>query len=221
LAGAVAACAFGLCLAAPGLASANLVSDGSFDGTTASQPFQTIYAGNTFGGWAVTSGSIDLINGYWLAPGGNQSVDLAGNQQGSISQSITLPVGTYDLMFDLSGNNDGPPITKTVQVSLGTQSTSFNFTTAGTGPSPIPEPMTWVEESWIVSLTTPGAVNLVFSDISGGAGYPTPYGAVIANVSLSQVAAMVPEPGTIISGALLAFPFGIGAFRIFRRNRNA
>ncbi|MGH7972845.1 MAG: hypothetical protein ACREIC_29370, partial [Limisphaerales bacterium] len=60
---------------------------------------------------------------------------------------------------------------------------------------------------------------LSFQDISDPAGtaqYPntTPWGAVIDNVVLTAV----PEPATILAGALLLLPFGASTIRILRRN---
>jgi len=198
-------------LALPIVASAALVLDGSFEDTVAHSPFQTFNAGQTFGGWTVTSGSIDLINGYWAAADGNQSVDLAGNNHGTIQQTVNASAGLYQLSFALSGNSDGPPTIKTVLVTVGNQTKLFSFTT----PAQNNGNMLWTKESWDVYIPTGGSTTLSFADVSGG-NNPTPYGAALDNVSL---VCCVPEAGTFVAGAMLLLPFGAGSLRILRRLR--
>ncbi len=211
--GLLSACA-GVALSGTPLSlSANLVVDGSFEAPIASSPFQTFNASiSPVGGWTVTAGSIDLINGYWHAADGNQSIDLSGNSRGTIEQSINTGPGLYHLTFALSGNSDGPPTVKTVQVTFGSATAQFSFTTPWPNGNNIPN-IVWASESWDVYLPTGGNTTLSFQDISGG--YEGPYGAALDNIVLTQASA-VPESGTLLAGALLLLPLGLSAVRIVR-----
>ena len=106
--------------------AANVVIDGDFNNSNAD--FSTIPSGGSIGPWFVTSGNVDLIGGRWQSPSGpnpptgtNGSVDMDGVSAGAISQGISgLTAGkTYTLTFSLSGNPDGPPATKSLDVSIG------------------------------------------------------------------------------------------------------
>jgi choice-of-anchor C domain-containing protein len=201
----------------PIVASANLVTDGDFTAAGTPSSFTTYSASQTMGGWNVTAGSVDLIGGYWQSPpGGGNSVDLAGNSSGTISQTISgLVVGQYyTLSFALSGNPDGPPDLKKLGVNLAIGSASFSYDTAAQGTTR-PQPMHYVTESATFKATSISEL-LQFQDHSSYEGI-TPYGAVIGNVCLVAV----PETSTMIAGALLLLPFGASALRIRRRNRKA
>jgi choice-of-anchor C domain-containing protein len=207
-----AAWAIGGICALPLASSASLVQDGSFESTIANPLFQTFNAGQSFGGWTVSGGSVDLINGYWNAAEGFQSVDLAGNSEGTIKQDIQNATGSqFHLTFSLSGNTDGQPGLKQVLVSFGGVSKTFNFLATLDGN----HSLNWVTETWDIT-TADNTRTLSFGDVSGSPGY---YGAVLDNVSLE--AAVVPEPGTMFAGALLLLPFGASAIRILRRKRAA
>jgi len=212
-----------LCLAGlvsvPFIASANLVLDAGFEQGAVSGPFQTYYAVSTMGGWTVTAGSVDLIGNYWQPAQGSQSVAMAGVQNGSIKQTIaTTPNSIYELSFDLSGNPDGPPTIKTLDVTFGNTTQVFTFDTTGISH----DNMGWVVQSALFQASG-SSTDLIFTDASALAdGSPTGFGAVIDNVSLNAVPLnAVPEPTTIIAGALLLLPFGASALRILRRNRMA
>ncbi len=120
----------------------NLVTNGSFeipigDNRWGRNP-ATWFAGQTFGGWTVTQGSVDIKR--FGAPGlgagpsydGVQFVDLNGTPGvGGIRQDITIAnPGIYRLHFALSGNTaqdpNSPRIVR-VQLSLGATD-AFNST---------------------------------------------------------------------------------------------
>ena len=110
-------------LSALSAASANLVQDPSFETTQSNNtygfPPTTWFAGQSFGStasgdtsgtsqvWVVTSGSIDLVNGPNFGHpggGGNQFVELNGNNPGAIRQTVTVGVGgLYDFSFYYGG----------------------------------------------------------------------------------------------------------------------
>jgi len=205
---------------------ASLVADGNFTAAGTPSSFTTYFASQTMGGWTVVSGSVDLIGGYWQSPpGGGNSVDMAGDTSGTISQTISgLVIGQlYQLSFDLSGNPDGPPSIKQLGVGLtigGGSPYAFSYTIgANTKAS-----MNYLPESELFTATSASEV-LQFQDQSDGNGInnpagpygTTPWGAVIGDVSLTPV----PEPTTIISGVLMLLPFGASTLRILRRNRAA
>lgn len=62
-------------------------------------------AGESFGGWSVSSGTVDHMAGYAVAASGKQSVDLTGESRGSIIQSVpTEPGRRYKLRFAMAGH---------------------------------------------------------------------------------------------------------------------
>jgi choice-of-anchor C domain-containing protein len=113
-------------------ASANLIVNGSFElGTPNDNPqgFTTLGAGSgALTGWTIGPQGIDWIGSYWQPGDGTRSVDLSGNGPGSISQTFATVAGqTYQVSFLLAGNPDGPPPTKTMDVSGTDFSQSFPF----------------------------------------------------------------------------------------------
>lgn len=201
------ACAAGALLALPSSGLANLVADPGFELGAVSGPFQT-YGGGfiTPGGWEVVSGSVDLIKGYWQPAGGSQSLDVAGNLSGTIRQTLATAANTqYLLTFDLSGNPDGGPTIKTVRVDFGGSQQDFTFDITGITKAN----MQWKTQSWWVTAAGASTV-LQFADLGG-----TGYGSALDNVSVTPV----PEPTTVLAGALLLLPFGVSGLRILRKNR--
>jgi hypothetical protein len=101
----------------------NLVQDPSFETTISTNnygnPPTTWFVNQSFGStaggnpngttevWVVTSGSIDLVNGPNFGHprgGGDQFVELNGNNPGAIRQTVTVGVGgLYDFSFYYGG----------------------------------------------------------------------------------------------------------------------
>lgn len=105
--------------------------NGSFETGTDPGSFTTVNAGQTnVDSWTVDTGSIDYIGSYWDAADGTRSIDLSGNEPGSISQNFATVIGaTYTVSFALSGNPDGGENEKNVEVSAnntGAQTYSFD-----------------------------------------------------------------------------------------------
>jgi choice-of-anchor C domain-containing protein len=167
--------------------SANLITNGSFeDGTNApGAGFRTLNATNTdITGWTVASGSIDWIGSYWQASAGQRSIDLSGNEPGAldVSQTLSLGPGKYELSFDLSGNPDGGPTTKSASVILGGVPGSpftknYTLTAANTLAN-----MNYIRQSIVFTLSNLANVTVGFANPLAG-----PYGPAIDNVSLSAV----------------------------------
>jgi hypothetical protein len=154
------------------------------------------------GPWNVTGGGIDLIGTYWNGPpiGGN-SVDLNGNSQGGISQTFFASAGVYTVGFYLSGNPDGQPSTKTIDVSLSPFAGTFTYAAT-------------IDSNHALSYdfhtfdftSIGGSYTLSFVSDDPGA-----FGGVVGGVTVSDA---VPEPST---WAMLIFGFaGIG-FMAYRR----
>jgi choice-of-anchor C domain-containing protein len=190
---AAAAIAFTL----PAQAAVNLVQDGNFDNPAAPGNFTTYTNGQGFGGWTVIGDSVDLIGGYWAAPAGGGSVDLAGDAAGGIYQTIAAPVGGYNLSFYLAGNPEGGDAVKTMRLTLlsGAVVDNFDFSFDTTGHSR--DAMGFVLEN--LSFVSHGdPITLQFQSLDGN----TAYGAAIAGVSLTSA---VPEPAI---WAMLLLGFG-------------
>jgi choice-of-anchor C domain-containing protein len=191
--------------------AANVVIDGDFNNSNAT--FSTISSGGSIGPWSVTSGSVDLVGGYWQSPSGpnfptgtNGSVDLDGLSPGAISQDISgLTAGkTYTLTFWLSGNPDGPPATKSVDVSIGSAIDDNFMYTIGTNTH---TDMMYTMES----LTfTPGATNTLSFASQDSA---SDFGPVIGGVSIA-----IPEPAT---WAMMLLGFAGLGFAGYRKARPA
>jgi len=178
----------GWSIAAAASASTNLVSDGDF-----SSPYGGVYStyfsngggsGSSFGAWTVTSGSVDLIGTYWQSPSGpgGGSVDLDGDTPGAISQNLSLIAGSYVLSFDLSGNPDGAPTVKTVDVTVGSANQSYTYT-IGTNTH---ANMSYTVETLDFTATGPTALTFTSQDQN------SPYGPVIGAVEVTAV----PEAST-------------------------
>lgn len=198
-------------LGMPFVASANLVLDGGFELGTVSGGFTTYTATSPMGpDWIVTSGSVDLIGTYWQPAEGSQSVDMAGFfANGTIKQTINgLTAGAwYNLTFEMSGNPDGPPVIKTLDVGFGNTLGTFTFDTTGIDHNN----MGWQLRSGLFQASG-ASTDLIFTDASAPG---TAFGAVIDNVSLIAV----PEPATMIAGALLLLPLFASAYRIIRNRK--
>lgn len=109
-------------------------TNGSFETPTAPPNFWASYfAGQTMGLWQVESGNVDLVERFWQAAEGNQSVDLNGNSAGTLSQTFTTEPGTkYTVTYSLAGNPGGAPTVKTGEVRIDGQNfQDFTFNTAG------------------------------------------------------------------------------------------
>lgn len=188
-------------------ASAALFTDGFFDNPgPANQPFQTINGGST-GPWTVI-GSIDLIGSYWNGPSvGGNSVDLNGNFQGGISQTFDLSAGTYQLGFWLSGNPDGQPATKTVNVSVVPGGLNDTVTYLATINS---DHTLNYQFHTLDFTTTGGSTTLSFLSEDAGA-----YGGVLGGITVSAV----PEPST---WAMMILGFcGLGFIAYRRRHHTS
>jgi choice-of-anchor C domain-containing protein len=189
--------------------AANVVIDGDFNNSNPT--CVTISSGGSIGPWSVTSGSVDLVGGYWQSPSGpnfptgtNGSVDLDGLSPGAISQDISgLTAGkTYTLTFSLSGNPDGAPATKSLDVSIGSVANdNFTYTTGANTHSN----MMYTLESLTFVAGASNTLSFASQDTA------SPFGPDIGGVSIEAV----PEPST---WAMMVLGFAGLGYAAFRRN---
>ena len=158
------------------------IQDGSFEENVASATF---YGGQTFGGWTVGAGSIDLVPARtWQAEDGNLSIDLSGDTAGSIYQDVPTVAGqTYQLSFYMAGNPYDQPALKSLNVLAGTaQIGHFTFSTAGTTVAA----MGWrlMQATFTATSTT---TRITFQSLNNG-----PVGPTLDNISLSSLSVASP-----------------------------
>jgi len=153
--------------------------------------YNTLFSPSTFGqnsGWTVTSGSIDQIGTYWQSPDGYNSVDMDGDNPGSIQTIIDVPTaGAVTIDFALSGNPDGGIPLKTLSVDLGSAAAqTFTYTTGANDHGN----MMYASES-AVFIVPAGNLILSFSSLDASS---SPFGPVVGAISGSEVSS-VPDGG--------------------------
>ena len=163
----------------------NLLNNGGFESTAVTGDYTTYGAsygtGADLGGWTVDSGSVDVIGTYWVPAEGSQSLDLSGNEPGSISQTITtIPGVTYHISFALSANPDASPSRSAAAAvtwngaAVTGSPFSFDSTNATRGA------MNWAYQSADV-VAGGNSATLAFTSNTGD-----PYGPALDDISVTQ-----------------------------------
>ena len=178
---------------------ANLATNGDFEVPDAGERFTLYGAGSSFGRWTVESGSVDLIGGrYWQAAHGKQSVDLSGNEPGTIFQDLrTKPGQRYILRFAVAGNPEADPQVKRMEVRWGGAVVDqISFDVRGHSN----QSMGWLQREYKL-LASAQTTRLAFKSLTAGANGPvvddiqvTP--ASTANLQWQPDDAAVPLPPT-------------------------
>lgn len=205
-----------LALASSPAAAATLITNGSFEiGTDPGAGFTTQLAGSTaITGWTVGGHGVDYIGGYWVASDGVRSIDLSALNQGSVSQTFATTIGAlYTVTFDISGNPDAGPGTKTAVVSLGGSDPQIE--TYIVGPTNSHSTMNW--ETRVYQFTAfDTSTTLVFASAD-----KNPFGPALDNISAvlgDGSGSNVPEPA---SWALMLIGFGMVGVAARRRGRGS
>jgi choice-of-anchor C domain-containing protein len=191
-------------------AGANLILNGNFESGIDPGSFTTIFAGDSTSitHWTVASGSVDYIGTYWdAAPGSSRSLDMNGNSQGSIFQTFdTTANQKYLVTFDLAGNFDGGPTTKTLAVSVGGTPQDYTFSYfSGWGHTNMgwtPEVFTFTAIGSSTTLTFIGDPTYLPSW-----GNTTPWGPTLADVAVTAVPL---PPSVLLLGSGLVGLAGLG-----------
>ena len=152
------------------------ITNGSFESGPSTQDiFLKLFAGDTsITDWTVGGEGIDYKFTYWQASDGGRSIDLNHLNTGSIETTLTTTPGTlYTIRFDMAGNPDGAPTTKTMRVTAtGGLPRNYSFDTSGTSRSS----MGWTTQSYSFTASSSSTV-LKFTSTTAG-----PYGPAIDNV---------------------------------------
>ncbi|MBI4306487.1 MAG: choice-of-anchor C family protein, partial [Chloroflexi bacterium] len=158
----------------------SIVANGDFESPSVGGVNWKPYSNQqSFGGWTVSNGSVDVVHErYAQAGSGQQWVDLSGSAVGAIHQDLTtVPGRSYTLRFAMSGNPEGPPQVKQMDVYWGdTVIGSPTFNTSGHTR----QSMGWVYLEYPVTATG-ASTRLKFLSQSNGA-----YGPGVDNVSVIQ-----------------------------------
>jgi choice-of-anchor C domain-containing protein len=156
-------------------------TNGSFEFGSDPGMYTTLNIGSTnINGWTINSGSIDYIGAHWEASDGIRSIDMNGNEKGSISQSFSTTLGArYKVTFDLSGNPDGDPNIKLLTVSAASESKSFSYDINHEGTTRLD--MKYAPQSFTFTAT---GINTTLTFASAIEGY---YGPVLDKVVVEQM----------------------------------
>ena len=152
--------------------------NGDFETPDAGAGYLTYGAGSSFDGWTVEAGSVDLVGLLWVAANGSQSIDLGGNEPGTLSQELaTVPGQSYRLRFALAGNwYSGDPV-KRVEVRWGdTLVDTATFDSTGRSNAD----MGWEYREYVVTASGL-STRLTFVNLTAG-----PYGPTLDDVSIVE-----------------------------------
>ena len=183
-----------LTLGSIGFASAATVENGSFEDG------QSVLTNGNWGigslpGWTNTSGGIEVQTQptLGLTPyDGSRYIELDGNSNYTISQSVALTVGNYLLSFAYSPRVEGGSATNGIGFAIASLSGSITGPDVMNGTSV----GAWTYLSYAFSVAEEGSYLLSFS----GVGTDESFGGLLDDVSISAVP--LPAGGLLLLGAL-------------------
>ncbi len=143
---------------------------------------------SSFSNWTVSDGTVDVVAnsnswGLTCAGGSGKCVDLDGStgNAGTLSSSwLSLAAGTYNLSFDISGNQRGGAADSFTLALGGFLNESFSL--ASTAP--------WQTLNLSFTVASNSSNNIIFNHAGGDN-----IGVMLDNISLSKVD--VPEPASL------------------------
>jgi hypothetical protein len=186
-----------------GQASANLIVNGSFENPIAGGQGWGLFT--SIPGWSAVGTypiEIGLASVYGVTgQDGNQVLEMDSTGNSLVDQIVATPGGSYTLSF-LYADRAG----------VATSSATFDVYWNGGLVANI-FPVSTVMSPYSATLVALANNTLEFR----GTGTQDSYGGILDNVQLTAV----PEPTTMIAGALLLLPFGASTFRFIRKNRTA
>ncbi|MFO0455309.1 MAG: Ig-like domain-containing protein, partial [Planctomycetota bacterium] len=162
------------------LGGVNLVNDSHFTAVTPAGSYTIYSAGQSFGGWTVTAGTVDLVKSYWdPPPTGGQSVDTSGTTVGTIEQTLTTVAGnTYELFFYMTSGLTGAN-TRSLTLNVGGQTQDFTVTTTSAHTY---STMEWTAQYYTFTATS-SSTTISFT------GQTTNWGAAIGAVVVTNTTA--------------------------------
>jgi choice-of-anchor C domain-containing protein len=171
---------------------ANLIVNGGFEQPlTPPGGFVTLFAGSSaMAPWVIVANSVDVVNnGYWPAFEGLNSLDLDGNNPGTIQQTFaTTPGVPYNLRFWYANNADASALTRTANVLVTGAGTLLNQNISHTGSTRANMNYTLFSAEFIADSAS---TTLRFTSTDEST---SPFGVVLDAVSVEAV----PEPSTFV-----------------------
>lgn len=174
------------------LANSILIPNGSFeDGVANIGDFITVGVGdNKINYWQVTSNNVDYIGTCWTAADGSRSIDMIGTPgAGTLAspQFNTILGASYKVTFDMSGNFAREALYRSMVVSAGNDSATYDFLKPQNWST---TDMQWKTKEFIFTATDT-KTSLQFQAINND----DYCGPVLDNVKVAQV---VPLPSTLL-----------------------
>ncbi len=149
----------------------NLLRDGSFEttGTIIDTSTYVTYQDANIGSWLVSHGSVDHVGfEQGTAFDGTHFIDLNGNAGGTpglLQQLVpTDRTRRYKVAFHLSGNPNGAPAVKQLEVTFGAVRRTFSFDTTGRTNAALG----WRREEFVADPDCNTATMLTFRSLTEG-----------------------------------------------------
>lgn len=168
-----------------GAPATSLVTNGSFETPAIGGGFVGIGGGYNMNGWVVVN-NLDLIQNFWAAAEGLQSLDLNGSSAGGVTQSFTSVPGTkYLVRYAVSENFYGYS-DKTMDILW--NGAVVKSETIAHNPARTPTNMLWEYRQIVVTATTANSTLEFLSTtgpMNGSQGIAPYYGPALDDVTVT------------------------------------